>query len=312
LVNKVLLLMDLVATSLQNAIQANFRKLNELGMSSVPEVMCNCSLFKNGSKTVHGYGTPPQSITSVPGTLVSTTTSSTAPVVTVTPQFTPGETNSGALVTVDPGNIPFIFPKGITPEEIVAQQEAALAPVVAEAEKQAAAAEEAMAAATAAESADAAAIAQGQGLQSFTEQPSTVSVTTNQAGNVLTNITSPTSTGEQNITVVSGVPTQTIVNTSTNASTENFAPFAYGDDNKFSMNGDYATVPSFVTNGPSYTDLTQPWSQSRNMALQQHLPTNFVSQDYQKGLGDALSISLSSWLFYILLLVLVWIYFYIL
>src|SRR5688572_25826889 len=111
--------MDQIASSLQKAIQDNFRKLNILGMASTPEVMCNCSLFNPS------------------GTVETTTLKPTVSSQPILSQFIPGEKNDGKLLLVDPGNAPFILPTGMTPDDILMEQAAAIKPLVDAAEAKA-------------------------------------------------------------------------------------------------------------------------------------------------------------------------------
>lgn len=194
--------MDQISTSLQKAIQDNYKKLNLLGMASTPEVLCNCTVFKPSGV---------MSSTSVP-------TVTAPPAETIPSQFIPGETNDGTFLVVDPGNIPFILPKGVTPDDIIMEQAAALKPLVEAAE------ESNVVATTIPGEATATTILSLEG------QSSSVPTTTVVEG-VVTEVqvssAAPT-------TVVAGSPT----------SLEHFAAFQYDDV--------YARVPSM--NVPSYRD----------------------------------------------------------
>jgi len=116
--------MNEISSSLQKTILDNFKKLNILGQTDVPEVMCSCSVFKRG----------------IPVSTDASATPVQPPVNPIVSQFIPGEKNDGSLHVVDPGNVPFILPQGVTPDDIMMEQAAAIAPLKEAAEKKAAAA----------------------------------------------------------------------------------------------------------------------------------------------------------------------------
>jgi len=189
--------MNDIASSLQKAIQENYRKLGLYGMMNVPEVMCSCSIL--------------------PPTQVSATTQRPQAAETVNivaPQFVPGQVNVGALSTVDPGNAPFILPQGITAETIIEEQATALAPLVLAAEEEAAkiAAQKGVPVVSTATSAG--------GETAVAVATPEMPIATVVAGGAPTSVITPTST-----TVVEGVPTTTV----TTSPVEKFAPFRYAD-----------------------------------------------------------------------------------
>ena len=229
--------MDQIATSLQKSIQDNFRTLNLMGMASTPQVMCSCSLFKNALD--------PSSNTAKPA----------SPTVTpeiIPSQFVPGEQRTVAanaeFLPVDTGNIPFILPKGVTPDDILMEQEAALKPLIAAAEEEAKAKAEATG-------------------------TSTVVTTTAPAGTAVAVATegglTPTTT------VVAGTPTTVSVT----PAIEQYAAFRYDDL--------YDNVPSY----------------------RQSLLMNDDSQ-YMRGARDMYTVSLSSWIVYIILVAVIYWYFW--
>lgn len=240
--------MDQVASSLQKTIQDNFRKLNLYGQTNVPEVMCSCSVFKGGLPVQSGSGSgtnaPPQ-----PGQNVIITPS----------QFVPGEKNDGTLLPIDPGNTPFILPQGMTPDDILMEQAAAIAPMKEAAEKKAAAAAAATGAtAVATESGpegSAVAVAVPGGASTAVSGASGASLPMNTA----------------TTTVVEGIATPPLIST-TNMTTEKFAPFYYEDDGE---------------EIPSYRE-SLPLNSSEDMA-------------YVKGAQDMFSISMFSWCIYIVI-----------
>jgi len=123
--------MDPIAQSLQKAIKDNFSKLNLIGLASVPEVMCSCTLLQNGATVPSAVNASTPSSSPTPPSLITDK---------VTSQFAPGKANDGTLHPADPGNASFILPQGVTPEDIIMEQATGIATLQAEAEQKAAAA----------------------------------------------------------------------------------------------------------------------------------------------------------------------------
>ena len=102
--------MNQVQQELATAIKTNFAMLG-LNIDD-PSITCNCSITPGGNK---------------PSAPVIITTATTTP--DVVSQFVAGgstlSTDSLALNAVDPGNAPFIFPAGTTPDSIVSDQQTA-------------------------------------------------------------------------------------------------------------------------------------------------------------------------------------------
>jgi hypothetical protein len=99
--------MNNIASDLQKAIQSNFARLDNLNMGNNAQVLCSCSLI----------GAP------VPAS--PTKAKPVAPMVTITPDFVPGQQDNGRLNAVDVGNTPFILPEGVTQDTILQEQAAA-------------------------------------------------------------------------------------------------------------------------------------------------------------------------------------------
>lgn len=244
--------MDQIASSLQKAIQDNYKKLNLLGMASTPEVMCNCTLF-NPSGMVAPSNAPIQESIS-PETIPS--------------QFIPGQKSDATLLPVDPGNKPFILPQGVTPEDIIMQQAAAIQPLIAEAEAEA----EAKARAT-------------------TEAGKSAVVATTLPGEATT-VTVATPTLAPTTTIIGGVPSEVKIATTTPSGAsgvEKFAAFRYDD-----LDGTYGQAPPMTV--PSYHDT---------------LLTDSCRCNYIRGASDMYALSLSSWLIYITLVVVIYYWFFV-
>lgn len=280
-------IMEPIANSLQKSIQDNFKKLNIYGLANTPEVMCSCSVFNpTGSTNIPVSGSI-SNVVSKQNTIPS--------------QFIPNVKNDGKLLHIDPGNAPFILPQGMTPDDIMIQQAAALAPLKEEAEKKAAAA----------------AAATGR---------STVVTETNPGGSTTIAFAIPATSSSTTIstpntsTVIGGVTTPSIITSTpppSTSSTISILPSSTSTSVPTPPNPNtiisapLPTIPSTTTTlkidplveryASFQYDLDEDVSSYRDSLVQQ--PPNLCHNKYVAGINDMLGVSLFSWCIYIVIII---------